>query len=420
MSPLARSGVAALSARPLDDRRLALIAALLAVVIAGCGATVGLDAPSAALNVFFTLAMPVLPALAWWAYLRAPTDLRRFCGFMAAAASLWLVGSLVWYYNFAAAGYRDPPTPGPWDGVFVVAYSLAVAGVFYGLRDALPLRHAVLDASVAAVAGLALGAAIIGHELADGFSVGSLATLLRPLFGVVVLTLIASAAFGAWQGLPLSVVLFAAGQAVFTVGSFVYGYAVEPGHVAGWWAELTWLIGTMGALLAATVIVLRVDRPVRVGVRPAIPHHPAGAGASLLAALGALAVTVAVVAYGHGAGNRAVLIVGLSATAWIGAAMAFRARTAIREVEIAYAELDRAHLALEHKNDRVAEANEELARANAEIRSVHGAFEDLLVIADERTGGAMRELIEEAGEDVAEMFGRYRAADDDEERDAGG
>jgi hypothetical protein len=80
-------------------------------------------------------------------------------------------------------------------------------------------------------------------------------------------------------------------------------------------------------------------------------------------------------------------------------------------VERAYADLDGAHLALERAHDELAEANEELARTNVEIRAVHAAFEDLLVIADERTHGGLRELIEEAGEDLAEFLRRYRADD---------
>lgn len=62
-----------------------------------------------------------------------------------------------------------------------------------------------------------------------------------------------------------------------------------------------------------------------------------------------------------------------------------------------------------HRAAPLAEANDELARANVEIRAVHTGLENLLVIADERTHGALRELIEEAGEDLAAFLRRYRA-----------
>jgi exonuclease VII small subunit len=87
--------------------------------------------------------------------------------------------------------------------------------------------------------------------------------------------------------------------------------------------------------------------------------------------------------------------------------MALRARSSIRELEAAYARLDRAHLNLERARDRLEQTNEELARANVELRSVHGAFEDLLVLTDERTHGGLRDLVEDAGEDLARLLARY-------------
>jgi hypothetical protein len=38
---------------------------------------------------------------------------------------------------------------------------------------------------------------------------------------------------------------------------------------------------------------------------------------------------------------------------------------------------------------------------------VHEGFEDLLVLADERTGGGLRDLIEQTGDDLAGFFARY-------------
>jgi len=408
VSSTARLGAARRSPL-LGDRRLAASASVALAALAAAAAAAVFEAPSATPTLLFALAMPIFPVVAWWAFARAPAELRRFWGFLAGGVTLWLLGSLVWYGYFATNGLRDPQAPGPWDLFFLVAYVLIVVGVYHGISEALPLRRALLDVSVAVAAGVALGAAVVGHELEAGVSAQALATVVRPLFGVVVVTLIASAALGAWHGLPLSVVLVGAGQVFYTVGSLVYGLGVEPGHVAEQWADLAWLSGIVVSVFAAVAVILRIDRPVRVASAPRIPDHPAGAGTVLLAVLAALAVAVGVVVYGYAAGNRLAWAVGLAATAWIGTAMSLRARGSIREVESAYADLDRALMALEAARDELSEANQELGRANAEVRAVHGAFEDLLLLADERTHGAMSDLIEETGADLAAMLESYRA-----------
>jgi hypothetical protein len=94
----------------------------------------------------------------------------------------------------------------------------------------------------------------------------------------------------------------------------------------------------------------------------------------------------------------------MAATAWIGAAMAVRARDSIRTAETAYSRLDRALVEAERARDRLREANDELARANAQIQAMHIAFADLLNLADERSSGRMRELIEDAGDELAELL----------------
>ena len=88
--------------------------------------------------------------------------------------------------------------------------------------------------------------------------------------------------------------------------------------------------------------------------------------------------------------------------------MSLRSRDGIRELEGAYERLDRAHVDLERANDRLVEANEQLAAANIGIRSVHEAFENVLVLLDERTDGRLRDLIEESGEDLARFLSRFR------------
>jgi hypothetical protein len=77
--------------------------------------------------------------------------------------------------------------------------------------------------------------------------------------------------------------------------------------------------------------------------------------------------------------------------------MAFRATGSIRTAETAYGRLDRALTETENAKD-------ELARANAEIQTIQIAFADLLNLADERTEGRVRELIEATGQDLADIL----------------
>jgi hypothetical protein len=395
---------------PHADRRLQLLATPAAALVVAYAAAASLGASSTALNLILTGAVAVLAPFGWGAFAKAPPGLRPMCSLLAPAATCWLVGTLVWDYYFITGGQDTSPPLGPWDPIFVAAYGLAIAGVLVGMRTVISFRHAALDASVIVAAGLAVGAA--GHGLEDGISFDSLGTLVRPTLGIVMLTLIVSAALGAWQGLPLSLVLFGAGQVCLTLGGLVYTFSVaEDGYVDLRWTGIGIASGAAFSIVAAGVIFLGLDRPVRLVRERRIPHHAVGARGILYAALGALAVTLSVAFYGHFTNHGAVFAAGLLTSGWIGGAMAVRARNSIREVERAYADLDHAHLALERAHDELAEANDELARANVEIRAVHAGLENLLVIADERTHGALRELIEEAGEDLAAFLRRYRARD---------
>ena len=58
----------------------------------------------------------------------------------------------------------------------------------------------------------------------------------------------------------------------------------------------------------------------------------------------------------------------------------------------------------ERARDELGVANEDLARANMDLRVMHTAFADLLNLADERSSGRMRELIEETGDELAELL----------------
>jgi hypothetical protein len=59
---------------------------------------------------------------------------------------------------------------------------------------------------------------------------------------------------------------------------------------------------------------------------------------------------------------------------------------------------------VERTQDELVEANEELGRANVQIRAMYIAFADLLNLADERTNGRVRALIEDTGIELAELL----------------
>jgi hypothetical protein len=393
----------------LGETRPVLVAGAGAGLIVAYAAATVAGAPDTALTVLFSAVVAMVAPLAWWAFARIPVEFRRLCGVLAVGATLWLAGTLVWLFYFLTGGQEPPGVLGPWDVIFGFAYLLGITALIVELRPAISVRHAALDASVILAAGLAFGSALVGPELEGGINADTVGTLLRPTLGILMLTLVLSAALGRWDGIPVSVVLVGGAQVFLAVGGLVYSYDVIQEGVANFrWAGLALSVGAAFSMGAATVIVLGRDRPLRVGTQARIPHHPLGAKGVLYLALSAIAVTVGVAFYGNATENEGVLTAGLAASVWVGAAMALRARLSIRELEGAYADLERAHLALERANDELAEANQDLAGANVQIRAMHAAFEDLLVIVDERTDGALGELIEEAGEDLADFLGRYR------------
>src|SRR5919106_3889444 len=231
MSPTATA-----TATPLADRRVHLLALWAGGLVFTYVLAASLGASATALNVVLTLAVALVAVLGWGAWLKAPAAMRPMCAFLAPAATCWFVGTLIWDYYFVVGDRSTSPPLGPWDPVFVGAFALAIAAVLVGMRTVISLRHAALDASVVVAAGIALGA--VGHGLENGISLDSLGTLVRPTLGIVMLTLIVSAAMGAWQGLPLSLVLFGIGQVCLTLGGLVYTFSVENEQVDLRWTGI--------------------------------------------------------------------------------------------------------------------------------------------------------------------------------------
>jgi hypothetical protein len=217
--------------------------------------------------------------------------------------------------------------------------------------------------------------------------------------------LLVSAALGSWEGLPLSISLMGLGEVALTIGSLIYSFqAIQGEYVDDRWAGLGWAGGAALSILAASVIITGVDRPVRLVARSRIPKHPGGSRPVLLVSLGGLLVTLGVACYGLLVGSGVLVVIGVLASVGIGAAMALRARDSIRTAEDAYSRLDQALSESEQARDELAASNEDLARVNLELRVMHTAFADLLNLADERSSGRMRELIEDTGDELAELL----------------
>jgi len=324
---------------------------------------------------------------------------------LALAATLWLVGSVVWYGVYLANGSHVPTPPGVWDVFYGTARILVIVALVIAMQSVISFSFAMLDAIVLTAAGIALAAPFVHHGLEHGATATSLFTLNRPVLSIVTLILIASAALGSWEGIPLSFAMLGLAELALTVGNLIYSYAaVQDAYVDDRWADLAWGTGAVIAILAASVIVLRIDRPVGLPTRPKIPEVPAGSRAVLLLCLTALASTLAVASYGLFIASNGIVLVGLIASVSIGVAMAIRARASLRATEDAYIRLDRALGDTERARDLMTLTNEELRRANVEIRAMHIAFADALNLADERSDGRMRVLIERTGRDLAAIL----------------
>ena len=136
--------------------------------------------------------------------------------------------------------------------------------------------------------------------------------------------------------------------------------------------------------------------------RPLVPGRPPGPLPVALAALFAAATALAI-AWPHGlSGSLAVAFVGLSSGLVL--AVALRARRSFGVLEAAYLDLDRALFKSEQACDRLSVENEELAGANVGLRAAQIAFAEVLNLANERSKGQMRTLVEETGEGLAEIL----------------
>jgi hypothetical protein len=361
-------------------------------------------APRQDSSLIFSLAVLPVPFVAWWAYARAPGRLRRTWLLCAWAATFWLAGSLAWYAFFLADGSVVPTPPGLWDFFFTGAQLCLIAAVIVSMRSLALARIAAADSLVITSAGFALGAAFIGKGLDRQVSAATVTTLNRPLLGIVTLMLIAAAALGAWDGIPSSLVLLGLGEIGLIVGDLVYSYAAVQGQYDNdRWANLGWSAGAGLCILAASTMILGIDRPLRLPARHRVPGHPVGSRAALLVSLIAIALTLGVATYGLIGDRRSVALIGLTTSLLIAMAMVARARDSLKSAEHAAELLDGAVIEAERARDELHAANAQLQKANADQLVTQLAVAQAFNLIDERTHGELRKVVEQAGGDLAAL-----------------
>ncbi len=389
--------------RLVGERRFQLFALAAVVLFTTYAAATVAGAPRNILSLVYSVVVLPVPLVGWWAYRRARENLRVTFLLCAWAATLLLVGSLIWYGFFLAEGSQVPPSPGVWDICYVAARLLLIAAVLAAIRSLVSLRLAALDTCVIVAAGVAVGAAFIGRGLEDRVTPATLVTLNRPVLGIVTLILIASAALGSWEGMPRSIALLGLGEVAFTIGSLIYSYsAVQGEFVDDRWADLAWAAGAGVSMLAGSVLILGIDRPVVVRNR-VVSGDGSRLGGVLHLTLVAICLTLGVAAYGFITAHETVAIIGVAASAAIAVAMAFRAQDALRTGAHSSKVLDDALVESERARDALNLANELLQRKNAELRTLQIAVAQGFNVIDERTQGRLRELIEQAGDDLAAL-----------------
>ncbi|MDQ3768651.1 MAG: hypothetical protein M3370_04100, partial [Actinomycetota bacterium] len=252
-------------------KRLGVACAAVGVVGLAYWAAAVAGAPNGALSAVFTLGVGVLVVLAWWAARRAPEELRLFAVLASLAVTLQVIGTALWYSAFLANGREVPEPPGYWTPFLWIGLALGVAAAWAAVRGALRLREAVLDYVIVIAAAAAVAVATVGYRLEPGISAAAIDATLRPVAGVLMVTLVVSAALGRWRALVLPVGLFAVAQTFTATGNIMFGWlTAEAAYTDNRWTGAVWFTGVLVAMLAAAAMILRVDRPIRLS-REALP-----------------------------------------------------------------------------------------------------------------------------------------------------
>ena len=380
----------------LADRRLAgaaLVGGGFLVVYAA--ATVA-GAPRPLLSQVFNLPMAAVFVVAWWTALTAPREIRALWRLLAIAATCWGVGSAGWAVEFEQNGERVPTPPTVWDIPFAIALALTTTAVVLAIRRSIVVRHVALDVLVIACAAGAVGTAIAERSVDGTLSLRTAAALDRPFFGLLTLVLVISAALGSSDGVRRSTVLLGIGQVFLVTGHLISSYqALSGAPIDDRWCDLAWATGAVVSALAGLCVVRGADPLIRFGPALSPSPHPRGSHVALAAGCLAVAVSLLTVLYGVAGDHGAAIIAGvLAGLVGIGG-VALRGRAAIRAADAAYVALDGALAENERQRDQLADANSELASANVQLRLYQETLRGLLAEVDGRSGGRLRELIEE-------------------------
>ena len=143
--------------------------------------------------------------------------------------------------------------------------------------------------------------------------------------------------------------------------------------------------------------MLRSPRPLAAGVK-----RLASRGLAITLPVG-VAVALAVTAYALAAGRTLIALVGLGSGLAIAITMTLRTYTSLRKAQRSLALLN--HVLAESKQERsnLRATNAKLERKNLELRMVQIAVAQGFTLVDERTQGRLREIVIQAGDDLAAL-----------------
>lgn len=377
-----------------------------AMLVADWAATIA-DVGRDALGIAFTVvAIAVLP-VGCLAVARAAPHLRRFVALAVSALFFQILHNALDYLTGHHLSDFGSLTLCLW-----IALALGLATAWVGVRDIIRPRDTLLDYSVVVAAATSVAVAIVGH-VHGGWSFQTVTDVLRLLLTLLTVVIIASAALGRWQALPIPVGLVGATLLLDAAG-FLWLLVSRTGDPSYRWPTALWFAAVVLALLAALCVIAGVDRPIRL-TRQALPGmSPASLLAPALVALGLAAGVAVHGALGAGASS---LYAGVAAIVWIAIAALLRTTAALSEARIVYRGLDAAHLELEQAHERSAKLVGKLERRNLELTTIQTMLGEVFEIADERSAGQLRSNLEGAGADLAQWLPPSRHRPDDDRGD---
>jgi hypothetical protein len=325
-----------------------------------------------------------------------------------------IVANAIWEADYVKSGSQMPGM-GLWTAFLYVALICGIGAAWVGVKDILRPRDAFLDYSIVFAAATAVGVAVIGRHLDAGLSLRSADDATRALLSLLIAVVIASAAVGRWQSLPLPVGIVGLSLLFDVAGDLWNSYILSQGaETSNRWPTVMWFTAAIIALLAALALIAGLTRPIR-RVRDALP----GTSPAPLLVTALLALLAAGLVALHGAlgADRQALIAGLTALAWIAFAGLLRTAAALAETRRAYRDLDAAHFEAENEREQATDAIAErdrviagLERQNVELRATQAMYESLVELVNDRTDGQLRENLEDAGGELADWLLPHHAA----------